>query len=258
MKHLSFHYHLKIDMDAPISAHHFTLRCMPQTDARQQITNTKSFIFPGDFISESRDHWDNVLLYGSCRHEHSSFEANVCGEALLDPQNAIPCVSEARSIVFGVATALTHADPVIQDAAACLRSENHLKAAEDAMSLIHSCMTYVPKATTVHTSAADAYALGQGVCQDYAHIMLAMLRSRSIPCRYVTGMLLGEGESHAWVEVLHDGKWYAFDPTNYTAVTDQHIKIAHGRDALDCAINRGVFRGFAGQKTDISVIVAEQ
>ena len=78
-----------------------------------------------------------------------------------------------------------------------------------------------------------------------------------IIARYVAGMMLGEGASHAWVEVLHDGIWTGYDPTNDLIVSDGHIKLSHGRDAWDCAINRGIFLGSANQTTEISVIVAE-
>ena len=126
------------------------------------------------------------------------------------------------------------------------------------MQAVHDALSYEPGTTTVRTTAAQAFALGHGVCQDYSHVMLAVLRAAGIPARYAAGMLLGEGESHAWVEVLYQGNWYAFDPTNCVAVTDQHIKLSHGRDSDDCAINRGVFMGFGQQQTEISVIVTEK
>lgn len=258
MKTLSYHYHLKIDLDAPVTGHRFTLRCTPVSDARQRILRAEHYVFPADFLGESRDNWGNALLYGCCRGAHSSFEANVCGQAQVGTAQCVPSDNETRDMLFRYPTALTAADPAITDFAAglCLSGTN-LSQAERVMHAVHETMRYQPGFTTVHTTAAQAFAAGCGVCQDYAHLMLAILRGRNIPCRYAVGMLMGEGKSHAWVEVLHEGGWYAFDPTNCRLVDDAHIKLSHGRDFQDCAINRGLFRGCAGQTTEISVIVSE-
>lgn len=258
MKLLSFHYHLKINLDAPVNGHHFTLRCTPASDARQRIVKAERYIFPADFLSESRDNWGNALIYGCCRGEHIGFEANVCGQAVAGLAEAVPSENPARDLIFRYATPLTAADEAIR----CFTDGLHLHGgnfsqAEGIMHAVHSALAYAPGSTTVSTTAAEAFAAGQGVCQDYAHVMLAILRSRGIPCRYAVGMLLGEGKSHAWVEVLHENCWYGFDPTNCRRVTDEHIKLSHGRDYQDCTINRGLFRGSANQKTDISVIVSE-
>ncbi len=88
--------------------------------------------------------------------------------------------------------------------------------------------------------------------------MISLLRLRGIKARYVVGMLMGEGLSHAWVEAEDNGLWYALDPTNFQMVTDQHIKISHGRDYQDCRINQGLFYGPAHQQQEISVIVQKK
>lgn len=258
MKLLSFHYHLKIVLDSPITGHRFTLRCTPVSDARQRIMHAERYIFPADFLSESRDNWGNALIYGCCRGAHTSFEANVCGQAVAGLAQSVPSANPVRDLQFQYPTALTAADASIRRFADCLHlGGDPLSQAECVMNAVHAALQYAPGATTVSTTAAEAFAAGCGVCQDYAHVMLAVLRSRNIPCRYVVGMLMGEGKSHAWVEVLQHGSWYAFDPTNCRRVVDEHIKLSHGRDYLDCTINRGLFRGTASQMTDISVIVSE-
>lgn len=252
MKLLSYHYHLKINLDAPISGHRFTLRCTPVSDARQRIVRSEQYVFPADFLSDSQDSWGNALIYGCCRGAHNSFEANVCGQAVAGLAEAVPSVNPARDALFCFPTELTRADDsLVKFASGLSRDPEHIMAA------VHEFLEYRPGSTTVETSAAQAFAAGCGVCQDYSHIMLAILRHMGIPCRYAVGMLLGEGKSHAWVEVLHQGKWYGFDPTNCRRVLDEHIKLSHGRDYLDCTINRGLFRGTAAQTTDISVIVSE-
>lgn len=258
MKLLSFHYHLKINMDAPVSGHHFTLRCIPISDRRQKIVDLQYYVFPEDYLSRSADQWGNVLLCGLCSRQHTGFEANICGKAVTGLSGGTPARDPEKERIFCFETPLTKADGALKEFADGLRiGSGAPEEAEDVMHAVHGALFYTPGATTVRTTAAEAFALGKGVCQDYAHIMLAVLREKRIPARYVAGMLLGEGESHAWVEVLHEGIWTPYDPTNDVVVTDQHIKLSHGRDAQDCAINRGVFRGSAGQSTDISVIVKE-
>jgi transglutaminase-like putative cysteine protease len=112
-------------------------------------------------------------------------------------------------------------------------------------SWVYAAMSYGAGATTVETTAAEALAIGQGLCQDYAHIMLAMCRCAGLAARYVSGHMLGEGGSHAWVEVLlPDGESYravAFDPTNHRRITPSYITIATGRDYRDVAPTAGTY-----------------
>lgn len=107
------------------------------------------------------------------------------------------------------------------------------------------------------TSAEEAWALGKGVCQDYAHILIALCHLSDIPARYVTGMMVGEGHSHAWVEILDHGHWYALDPTNNCIAADTYIKIGHGRTAKDCMINKGIIKGGGSQHQTVTVRVEE-
>ncbi len=123
------------------------------------------------------------------------------------------------------------------------------------MHKLHNSFTYQKCATDVHTSAEEAMAKGAGVCQDYAHIFLSLLRLKGIPARYVTGMLRGEGESHAWVELALGNFWYGLDPTNDCAVAGEHVRIACGRDYGDCRISQGVFFGGARQTQQVEVKV---
>jgi transglutaminase-like putative cysteine protease len=113
---------------------------------------------------------------------------------------------------------------------------------------LRSEFTFAFDATTVTTTAAEAYARRRGVCQDIAHVMLTVCRLAGIPSRYVSGHLLGErGGSHAWVEVLvPDGsaaRVLAFDPTNGFRVGSRHLPVAVGRDYADVAPTSGVYTG---------------
>ena len=125
------------------------------------------------------------------------------------------------------------------------------------MEALRENFSYVPGKTDIHTTAGQAWEQRQGVCQDYSHIMLSLCRLAGIQSRYVAGLLIGEGLSHAWVEIADNGIWYGLDPTNGTRVLEEHIKISHGRDYQDCLLNQGVFIGNARQEQRISVTVKE-
>jgi transglutaminase-like putative cysteine protease len=112
-------------------------------------------------------------------------------------------------------------------------------------SFVFRAMTYTPGATNTETTAAEALTLGRGVCQDYAHVMLALARRAGIASRYVSGHMLGEGATHAWVEAIVPGSGaavaLAFDPTNDRGVTLGYVTVAVGRDYADVAPTSGVF-----------------
>lgn len=130
--------------------------------------------------------------------------------------------------------------------------------AEMMMRRLYQDFVYQKHITDCNTSAEDAFILGKGVCQDYAQILIALCHLEKIPARYVAGMMIGEGASHAWVEICQDGIWYGLDPTNNKLVDDDYIKLSHGRDASDCLINRGVIVGGGEQTQDIKVHVWEE
>jgi len=130
-----------------------------------------------------------------------------------------------------------------------------------ALDVVHGHMQYTPGATTVFTTASEAWARGQGVCQDFTHVTLSLLRSLGIPARYVSGYLytgsgeIGDkvtGESHAWVEVW-DGAWHGFDPTNMRGVAEEHVVVARGRDYSDVSPLKGVYAGGSSEALGVSV-----
>ena len=117
---------------------------------------------------------------------------------------------------------------------------------------VYQSMTYRHGATGVKTTAAEALAIGAGVCQDYSHVMLALARACGLPSRYVSGHLLGQGGTHAWVEVLlpaHDGTGdaiaHAFDPTHASRGGLGYVTIAVGADYSDVAPTSGNYRSGA-------------
>ncbi len=149
---------------------------------------------------------------------------------------------------------LTAADERIRRAAEELAdsAEWGLKLADSINDWVYQSMTYQYGVTGVRTTAAEALALGSGVCQDYAHVMLAVCRACGLPSRYVSGHLLGQGGSHAWVEVVlqtKDGTGDAiastFDPTHASRGGLGYVTIAVGGDYLDVAPTSGTYRSSA-------------
>jgi transglutaminase-like putative cysteine protease len=128
---------------------------------------------------------------------------------------------------------------------------------------VRSQLTYLPGTTGVHTSALEAWRGGKGVCQDFAHLTLAVARSMGLPGRYCSGYLhpnpdarIGEtvaGQSHAWVE-LWAGDWQGYDPTSGVPVGERHVLVTRGRDYADVAPLKGVFNG--GPASALKVTVA--
>jgi transglutaminase-like putative cysteine protease len=121
---------------------------------------------------------------------------------------------------------------------------------------VHSSIDYEWGITGVGTTASEALAGGKGVCQDYAHIMLAACRAAGVPARYISGHLGGEGGSHAWVEVLHPhphcpNRWVAqgWDPTHNRLANSDYLVVAVGRDYADVAPLSGTYDGAGATNT---------
>ncbi len=123
---------------------------------------------------------------------------------------------------------------------------------------------YVKGITNVETTVDEIWKIRAGVCQDFAHILLSMLRSIDIPARYVSGYICpnkdgmrGEGATHAWVEAFIPGlNWIGLDPTNNCMVTDKHIRLANGRSFLDCSPVKGTFKGASTHTLEVGVSVS--
>lgn len=146
-------------------------------------------------------------------------------------------------------TRLTTVDAAISRLAAELADRDPLATAERFCAYVHDAITYEYGVTTVDTTAAEALAGGRGVCQDSAHLMIALCRAAGLPARYVSGHLLGEGGTHAWVEVVvadPDGaRAVAFDPCNGCRTDRRYLTVATGRDYADVAPTSGTYVGAA-------------
>lgn len=200
-------------------------------------------------LRETRGQFDSRRIYGSIDAPHMDFAITVSGQV----RTGLDIFEETgddslKSAVFRVQSGLTQPGPAI---VAFYRALNLRGSAYDrALAIrkaVHDAFRYVPGRTAAHESAEAAFARREGVCQDYSHVMLSLLRMEGIPARYVTGMMVGEGASHAWVEAQCGSWWYGFDPTNDLLVDDGYIRVSCGRDSADCAIIRGTFLGLSCQ-----------
>jgi transglutaminase-like putative cysteine protease len=146
-------------------------------------------------------------------------------------------------------TRLTAADPAIRELAGAMASQNRLATAERFCLFVHGAISYAYGITSVATTAVEALAAGGGVCQDAAHVMIALCRAIGLPARYVSGHLLGEGGTHAWVEVIvadaAGARAVAFDPCNGRGAGRDHLTVATGRDYSDVAPTSGTYLGTA-------------
>ena len=146
-------------------------------------------------------------------------------------------------------SALTFPSSALRDAAARLSAsgDRGLALADRINAFVADHMRYVPGATSILTTAPEAFAQAAGVCQDYAHVMLALARACGFAARYVSGHLIGEGGTHAWVEIFDaggdpaSGVVWAFDPTHRRRTTMEYIFVASGSDYIDVAPTSGTF-----------------
>lgn len=243
MKRFRFEYETKLTFTGSITGHSFTLRCTPFSDGRQMIAEPLCTVYPGGgSIWHSRDSFGNLLLCGRMDEPHSSFSFRV--EGLAQIRSSCEAVGTAP-VFYKFQTPLTRAGETIMQFYETHRptGSSILARTEALADSLYDYMTYQKGVTQVHTSAEEALASGEGVCQDYAHILLSLLRLDGIRCRYVAGLAFACGETHAWVEMHDSGRWIGIDPTHNRLIGERYIKLCHGRDYADCPIERGIYLG---------------
>lgn len=208
---------------------------------------------PTDEISRRHDAFGNTVLHLSIPHVEKAidFEAWIVVErhSSKSPHHISPAwLSDSR---FLEPSPLTQPDETLRDVAAMLMAEGQqgIALAQRINAWVYHALRYAHDVTDIHTTAAEALALGKGVCQDYAHIMIALCRLCGLAARYVSGHLLGEGGTHAWVEVLlpspdrsHQVIALPFDPTHGCEASLSYLTVAVGRDYFDVAPTSGTFR----------------
>ena len=192
---------------------------------------------------------------GPPRREHAplswpDLRAQASAGRLLEYLLPTPLTAVTKDVTAAVAGAVRGTAPV--------------EAAESIASHVRAQVSYMPGATGVRTNAQEAWEQGQGVCQDMAHVTIALLRSAGLPARYVSGYLhpdpaaepghCAAGQSHAWVEYWA-GSWLPCDPTSGAPVGERHVVVARGRDYADVPPLKGIYHGAPGSAMDVTVEV---
>lgn len=254
------HQRFSYEYPAPIADLRHRLTIVPPAvhgDQRRVLHRVEVSGAPA-VTSEHADELGNhvVDVYAPLVERSVAFEAWIAvqrtagAESFLVPAPAPDCHSRLLD-----PTPLTLPDRSLAAVARWLsrRSPEPLALAWSIGHWVHGALGYAPGATDVATTAAQALALGRGVCQDYAHVMVALCRLAGLPARYVSGHLLGEGASHAWVEVLLPAPRrpghavvVAFDPTHAVEPGLDYLTVAVGRDYADVAPTSGTFRAAYG------------
>ncbi|OAQ38894.1 transglutaminase [Pedobacter psychrophilus] len=144
------------------------------------------------------------------------------------------------------------------------KKNSPFEVAKNLCTYVYQNFKYIKGVTTVETTVEEIWKIKSGVCQDFAHILSVMLRYMQIPARYVSGYICpnkngmrGEGATHAWVEAyLPDYGWLGLDPTNNCIVDDTHVRLAVGRNFVDCSPVKGTYKGTSKHKLEVKVSVA--
>jgi len=256
LKTIRFQYQTELRFSSPASEHRFLLRILPKNDSRQSIKNLKWRIDPSpiDALWQTVDGFGNDALAGyiGAQHDHFCFEIEGVAEVQGEPYTA---ASEPPRI-FIYPTDLTRHCNALTDfynkinGSAPVEVQDRIQYFSHA---VHTCLRYERGITTSSTTASEAFGIGAGVCQDYAHILLSVLRQSKIPCRYVAGMASDYGETHAWVEAWTGTEYCATDPTRDKLIDEGYIAISRGRDFTDCSIERGIFKGLCRGTQTVSL-----
>lgn len=247
-------------------------RMTPMTTSEQYVLRSRLEISPTPWSYEYRDYWGTTVTSFEVHDPHT--DLTVVATATVETQEVPPrphsaswddlltvqdeyCeFLELSSWVAPAPSLLTELAPLRAEAAT---PGQYALAAAD---FLHDQVAYLPGSTEVTTTAADAWDSKNGVCQDFAHLTLGVLRAARIPARYVSGYLhpspdpvIGEaiaGESHAWIE-WWDGEWAGWDPTNGIAPGPRHVVVAKGRDYGDSPPLRGIFSTSGGSELFVEV-----
>lgn len=249
-------------------------RMTPLSSDRQIVLRSRIDVTPTPWSMEYRDYWGTIVSAFEVHEPHD--ELLVVATSTVQT-NALPAVEQRvgwdaldavrdRYVEF-----LTISDWVAPqaDLLGALEDERGRAAAPSdyahaVCDFVNDELAYVEGATEVTSTGADAWVARSGVCQDFAHVTLGVLRSAGIPARYVSGYLhpqsdpvVGEevaGESHAWIE-WWDGAWVGFDPTNDRPADSHHVIVARGRDYDDVPPLRGIYSTRGDSELFVSVDV---
>ncbi len=267
-------YETRFRYDAPVRESHNELRACPVDDGRQRVLDFRLRVDPSAAVQSYRDYWGTrVEAFGVIpRHDRLDVIAEISVEtqpAAGDPAPPTPVADLAAHEAFHeylVPSRYTRGSGLGDLARTVVDgADSAEEVGRTIAGWVGQSLTYTPGATKVDTSIDEVVERRVGVCQDYAHLTVALCRSIGVPARYVSGYLFarredagpndldGDGEAdsvrvqtHAWVEVaVAPARWQALDPTNGREVGERHVKIGHGRDYFDVSPFHGSFSGSA-------------
>jgi len=258
------------------------VRLQPRSDGDQRCLNFVLNVDPAANVMQYRDFMGNVVHHFDIAGKHNVVK--VTAQSAVEMQNvaeprAADCGdwADLDALVEGndywemlLPSHFAQSSAALEQLAAelgCERRGNPLGLLSELNEAIYKLFSYVPNSTKVDSPIEEALETRQGVCQDFAHIMIALVRRAKIPCRYVSGYMFHrdeterdrsiEGASHAWIEALVPRLgWVAFDPTNNLVGGDRHIRVAIGRDYADVPPTRGVYKGEAQSELSVAVTVS--
>ncbi len=287
MNRYRLHHVTEFQYDGPVSESFNEVRLRPIHDDRQSCISFRLSTTPHSRALSHRDYYGNWVHQINVPGEHRHLTIEAESVVLIHEAPALPADSislfEFEALRDELAEeyfeflAPTSYVPHLPEVHALARAAEQqcsgtvVGFVQAASSLVHRSFRYEKGATHVHSSIQDSLRLGAGVCQDFAHLLLAVARSRGLPGRYVSGYLvprpaaepgasgeqvIGGQASHAWTEIYVPGAgWLSFDPTLGAPVSFRHVRLAYGRDYGDVAPVRGVYKGHAGQRLHVDVRV---
>ena len=251
--------------DSPISEAYTEMRLAPLDVAGQRRTAFTLLTEPRGEVTSYLDRFGNEVHYFDVLNSHQQVEVI----ARSDVQTTNEFTDDVT--VFSPLDQYDYLQPTDyapDDALLHELAERHVVVGNKAasaralMTAVRQAIAYERFVTDVKTTADEALRLGKGVCQDYAHVMLAVCRLSNLPARYVSGYLYSpnapEMASHAWVDVYLDGYgWRSFDPTHDCPQDERYVRVATGRDYADVPPTRGIYKGNAIEQMEIQVMVSQ-
>jgi transglutaminase-like putative cysteine protease len=265
----------RVRYQGPVRASYNEARMTPQDLPRQSVLNSEVATDIPVPIWTYSDYWGTVVSSFDIQAPHE--EVEIRATAIVDtrpapkPGRPLPWAvlgeraASGELLEFLTPTARTAVNPELAETARQRTARTDpLEAASEIVCWVSDRVAYAQGATEVQTGAQEVWDMGEGVCQDMAHLTVALLREVGLPARYVSGYLHPlaaakpgdemEGESHAWVEYW-DGEWLACDPTNLAPVGERHVVVAVGRDYSDVPPLKGIYRGTPNSSMQVTVTV---
>ena len=259
--------------ETPVHESYNEVRLIPRSDTRQNVIVSRVETTPPTRSHRYTDYWGTVVTAFDLHAPH--VELAVTATSVVETGEPAPPVRSASwadldtgGVVDRFCETLEFTPYVERNrelartAKALRRGREPVDAVLAACRWVHEHLKYQPGTTGVQTSAVEAWQAGTGVCQDFVHLTLLLLREMGIPARYVSGYLLPRaktevrqtvrGESHAWIEAWTGG-WWGYDPTNDIEIGVQHVWVATGRDYSDVPPLKGIYSGGTAAALDVTV-----